>query len=263
MLFYKDLTFNFQAYWSFKRRAANSIRGSLSLGAALALMAGVLFWPLATLAETYKVSVGEMPATLIFVEILKSIEAANPGLKFELTVAPFARSIQAVLADHTADFHYPVIRPAGGKTLPFDVSDASPFQTPFIIYENKNKLLDVKNLQRYRIETEITHIGLFPFPTIGSADISSSLHRVDTGRIDGFVYGATSADRKLIEGGFENIHRKLYAMMDVCFVLPKGGKGGPVDQALTKAIETAKSTEGFKHATAKYRAMYKGDDWQQ
>jgi polar amino acid transport system substrate-binding protein len=241
---------------------ANACR-TMSRAIVPALIASVLFFAPAALAETYKVSVGEMPATPIFLEILRSIEAANPGLKFDVTIAPFPRSVRATVEEHTADFHYPIIRSAEGASLPFDVSSATVFLTPFVLYENKNKPLALNNLYKYKIETERTSSKLFPFEIKESDNVSASLRKVDAGRIDGFIYGATGADAKLVEGGFKNIHRKLYAMMDICFVLPKGGKGGPVDQALTKAIETAKSTQAYKDAVGKYRAMYKGDDWQQ
>ncbi len=262
MLLYKTRWLDFPSCWSAPNRAAAGVCCSVRREVILGLLAALLFCSPAAWAETYKVSVGEMPATPIFVEILKSIEAANPGLKFEVTVAPFARSVKAVLEDHTADFHYPVIRPAGEASLPFDVSSAAAFQTPFVIYENKNKHLDAKNLAQYKIETDTSLVSTFPFPTIASADISASLRKVDAGRIDAFIFGATSVDEKLAAGGFMNIHRQPYAMLDVCFILPKGGKGGPADQALTKAIEAAKASQGYKDAVGKYRAKYKGDDWQ-
>lgn len=230
---------------------------------ALGLMAGMCLCASGARAQTYKFSVGELSATPIFIEMLKSIEAANPGLKFEITTAPIPRSVKAVVEDHTADFHLPFIRPADGVSLPFDVSTAAVFQAPFVIYENKNKPLDMQNPQQYKIETDKAHTSVFPFPTIPSADIDASLRKVDAGRIDAFIFGASSTDPHLAAGGYTNIHRKPYGRLDACLVLPKGGKGGPADQALTKAVEAAKNTQGYKDAIAKYLALYKGDDWQQ
>jgi polar amino acid transport system substrate-binding protein len=214
-------------------------------------------------AESYKVSVGKIPATPILLEILKSIEAANPGVSLEISVVPFPRSLKAVVEDHTADCHYPYIRPVDESALPFDISTANTFRSPFMIYENKNKPLDVKNLKQYKIETDIGHTGVFPFPTIGSGDIASSLRKVDAGRIDGFIFDELSTDEQLVAGNFKNIHRTPYAWVETGFVLPKGAKGGPVDQALSKMMENATNNQGYKDAIAKLQAMNKGDDWQQ
>jgi polar amino acid transport system substrate-binding protein len=104
---------------------------------------------------------------------------------------------------------------------------------------------------------------VFPFPVIGSGDIAASLRKVDAGRIDGYVFDAYSTDEQLAAGGFKNIHRKLYSWIDVCFVLPKGSKGGPLDHALGKMTENAKNSQGYKDAIAKYNALFKGEDWQQ
>lgn len=212
-------------------------------------------------AETYRVSVGEVPTTPMLLGLLKSIEAANPWLKFEITVAPFPRSIRAVAEDHTADLHFPLIRPVDEAGLPFDVSTTQVGETPFMLYENKSKPLDIRRLGEYKIETDFAHTGVFPFNTIGSGDISASLRKVDAGRIDGFIFDEFSSDQHLIADGYKNIHRKFYALMDACFILPKGGKGGPADQALTRAIEAARHTQGYKDAVAKYDV--KGVDWQQ
>jgi polar amino acid transport system substrate-binding protein len=246
--------------WNFKRGTACA---SFIRPAVAGLAASLIFCPQAVQGETYKVSVAELPITTIFLEDLKNIEAANPGLKFEVTISPFPRSIKAVAEDHTADIHYPIIRPIDDKALPFDVSTSATTQVPFTIYENKSKPLDVKNLKQYKIETDFAHTGVFPFPTIGSGDINASLRKVDAGRIDGFILDEYSTDKRLTEGGFKNIRRKLYGWLDVCFVLPKGSKGGPIDQALTQAIEVAKNNQGYRDSAAKTRALHKDENWQQ
>jgi polar amino acid transport system substrate-binding protein len=246
--------------WNFKRETACA---SLVRRAVAGLVASLIFCPQAVQGETYKVSVPELPITTIFLEDLKNIEAANPGLKFEIAIAPFPRSIKAVVEDRTADIHYPIIRPIDDKALPFDVSTSATTQVPFTIYVNKSKLLDVNDLKQYKIETDFAHTGVFPFPTIGSGDIGASLRKVDAGRIDGFILDEYSTDKQLIAGGFKNISRKLYGWMDVCFVLPKGSKGGPLDQALTRAVEAAKNNQGYRDAIAKARALHKDENWQQ
>ncbi len=239
------------------RPAGTSAALAIGLAAAMTLCAP------AVCAQTYKVSVGEIPATPILLEILKSIESANPGVKLEVTVRPFPRSLKAVLEDRAADFHYPFIRPANEASVLFDVSTEPAFRSPFMIYENKNKPLDMSNPQQYKIETDMGHTGVFAFPAIGSGDIAASLRKVDAGRIDGYIFDELSTDEQLVAGEFKNIHRKLYAWVDACFVLPKGSKGGSLDLALTKIMENAKNNQSYKDAYGKLKAMYKGEEWQQ
>ena len=132
-----------------------------------------------------------------------------------------------------------------------------------MIYENKSKPLDMSNPKQYKIETDMGHTGVFPFPTIGSGDIAASLRKVDAGRIDGYIFDELSTDEQLVAGGFKNVHRKLYSWVDACFVLPKGSKGGALDQALTRIMANAKNSQGYKDAYGKLKAMYKGEEWQQ
>jgi polar amino acid transport system substrate-binding protein len=214
-------------------------------------------------AETYRLSLAELTSTPILLEILKNIEVANPGLKFQVTVAPFPRSIRAVVEDRSADMHFPFLRPVSDSELPFDVSAAAALQSPFMIYENKNKPLDTKKLSQYKIETDMAHTGVFPFPTIGSGDIAASLRKVDAGRIDAFIFEQHNTDKQLIAGGYKNIHRKPYGMLDTCFVLPKGSKGGATDKALVKAIENAKASAAYNDYLAKIEAQNTPDGWQQ
>ena len=177
-------------------------------------------------AETYKVSLAELPFTPVLLEILRKIEAANPGLKFEVTVAPFPRSIRAVVEEHTADMQFPFLRPADESQLPFDVSAAAAFQSPFMIYENKRKPLDTNNLQQYKIETDRAHTSVFPFPVIGSGDIGASLRKVDAGRIDGFISSRPTPIGNLLRA----VSRTSIAGRMGCWILalfcPRAAKAG-------------------------------------
>ena len=82
----------FAPSWNSVMGAARDLRRRLNRASATVAMgvaAGAMFCAPAAYAETYKVSVGEIPATPILLEILKGIEAANPDVKFEVTVRPF------------------------------------------------------------------------------------------------------------------------------------------------------------------------------
>ena len=133
---------------------------------------------------------------------------------------------------------------------------------PFVLYENKAKQLDLKNLGQYNIETEAAHTGLFPFRTIPSGDLLASLRKVDAGRIDGFIFAGVDIDPIVAQGNYKNVHRQLYGYFDGVFLLPKWTKGDEKDKLLTAAITKANQDPSVKAIIARALATYKGVDWQ-
>lgn len=178
----------------------------------------------------------------VLVDMAHAIAEAS-GNKLELHVVPFKRSMDNVI-NKKVDYHAPLIMNPhiDENTLDYDHSTETIFHVNFTLYTNKNKPLDKNNLTKYKIETDAAHIQYFPFPTIASSDLASSLKKVDAGRIDGFVFSEIASDPVVKELKLKNIKRELYQVYDVKIILPKGGKGGTTDKMISAAIQKLRAS---------------------
>jgi polar amino acid transport system substrate-binding protein len=237
-------------------------RRTLLAGAATALLIPAA----ARAAGTLRVSVAEFPGpyTPNMIALLKLGAAKLPGPSFEITTAPFARSLAAV-TDGSADIHIPIIRPPHTGDLPFSLAAATLHQTPFVLYTNKDKpisLTDLHEGSKYHIETDVGHVGYFDFPVVGGASNESSLKKVNAGRIDGYIFSAVTSDALIEQLGLKNIHRTFYRMLDVTGALPKGGSGDAADRWLSALVAAGRQDPAFVALQDKANTGYRGPDWQ-
>ncbi len=158
------------------------------------------------------------------------------GTKIDFIVQPFPRSIQNVIKGKV-DFHFPLIEPLSKEGLPYSFSTATLSMVNFILYTNKNKILDIKNLEGKKLETDTSHVYLFPLKIAPSHCVLCSLKKLNIGRIDGFIYSDVPVDDIIRKEKLKNIHRTLYKRFKVKFVIPKNSSGSPVDQFLAKYVK--------------------------
>jgi polar amino acid transport system substrate-binding protein len=248
------------------------IRATLSLAlprrALLAGAATALLIPAAArAAETLRISVAGFPDqiyTPTMIEMIKYAATKTPGVSLEVSTAPFARSLDAVL-EGAADMHLPLIRPLHPEGLPFAVTEASIAPAPFVLYSNKDKPIDMAALAepgKYKIETDVAHVSYFDFPVVGGANAASSLKKVDAGRIDGYIFAGTTSDAVVQALGLKNLHRTLYKTFDVVGVLPKAGRGGRADRWFDTAMAAVHDDPTFVALGKKLNSGYRGPDWQ-
>ena len=195
-------------------------------------------------------------STPALVEALSIAFAKLPGVQASFTTLPFARSMASVAAGES-DLHVPMIRPATMAGLSWAISAATVYHVPFVLYSNADSLLDVNDLGRYRIETDVAHVGYFGFPVTGGAGIESSLRKVAAGRIDGYIYAGNIVDPLIETLHLTNIRRRFYKVFDAAGVLPKDGNGGRADQLLTAAMTAAAGDPGFDAAIATLLSGYR------
>lgn len=217
-------------------------------------------------AKEYKASLANMPVYAesadkgVLVEFVKAL-AAESGQTISIEVLPFARSMDSVIS-RKVDFHLPLIKvPDGDESkLTYSHSRETIFHVNFVLYTNKAKPLDPSKLGQYKLETDKAHTQYFPFPVEGSASVEASLKRVDTGRIDGFIFADFASDPVVRATKLKNVHRQLYKVFDVKIVLPKGEAGGPTDEFLTKTIAAMRKKGTFARIMSAIDTKY--DDWQ-
>lgn len=232
---------------------------------ALITLIGLTLIPISSFAvDSMKASLAKMPVYAenndkgVLVDFTKAM-SKELGIPISYRVVPFARSMKNVI-DKKVDFHMPLIKSPGyyGKELPYDHSTATIFHVNFVLYSTKANPLSKDQLKTAKIETDRAHTEYFPFKTIPSSCIECSLKKVVKGRIDAFIFADFATDG--FAKSMPEIHRQLYRVFDVKIILPKGGRGGPVDQALSRAIKGLKDKGEFQRIMGAIDLPYK--DWQ-
>ncbi len=219
-------------------------------------------------AADYKVSLAKMPVYAespekgVLVEFSKAL-ASESGKSFQITVDPFARSMNNVKSGE-ADIHMPLIAipDIDLTTLPYDYSTETIFHVNFVLYTKKNSGITKEKLYSggLKVETDIAHVPYFDFKVTGSANLVQSLKKVNAGRIDAFIFADFASDPLIKKFNLTNIKRDLFRVYDVKIILPKGGRGGSVDNFLSKTIASMRTKGEFDKIMGIIDAPY--EDWQ-
>lgn len=192
---------------------------------------------------------------------LVKLWAKATGHDIDIQVYPFKRSLNYVRNGIT-DFHLPMIKNPyiDPKDLDYEYSTTAVTDVNFVLYTNKNKPIDTSDLSRYTITTAAAHAVMFDFPIGEDYTVESALKKLSTRRIDGYIFADMSTDPILRRLGFTNIRRQLYKTFKVHAILPKGGKGGPVDRMITEAMVKIKADGSYDKVIKP--EFYQYSDWQ-
>jgi polar amino acid transport system substrate-binding protein len=206
---------------------------------------------------------GDMPGNDIEHPLVNVIRQWGHETGREITIErfPFKRSLM-MAATGEVDFHFPMIKDhdATDEGLPFGYSETTIFTVNFVLYTRSGETLDLDNLHNYRMATFGGHGKLFPFPTSEDNTIESSLRKLDSGRIDGFIFADSGADPVLFELGLMGIQRQLYKVYDVHAVISHRAKKGPVDQFITEATQNMdRNILGLAQVDQPYHDWQMGD----
>jgi len=226
--------------------------------------------PMNAFSQSLKASLAAMPLSAVedkdgnltgaYVDLLRALDKVT-GSQTNIVVVPFKRSIKNLL-DGKADFHIPLIEIPGlnQEDLPYTFSSETLFTVAFVLYTHKNRPLDINNLDKYSIATDIAHTEFFPFPTIGKTCISCAMKMVNLGRLDGFIFAQNEIDPFIIQFKLQNIHRQLYKNFDVKILIPKTETGKKIDKYFTDGIKLLKQNGEYDKMLAPIVSPY--NDWQ-
>jgi len=184
----------------------------------------------------------------ILVDLLKAMAEEYKDGKITWEVYSFKRSMENVEKGR-ADFHMPqLVNPKiSADELPFMFSTENIFKVVFVLYTNKNnKNINSGNARKYKIESSLGTMDFFNFKVTGSPDIESSLKKVDTGKIDGWLFAMPESDAVLKSLGLKNTKRQEFANYDVRIVLDKSPKGKEVDKIMTNLISKLKANGKYQ-----------------
>lgn len=217
-------------------------------------------------AEILTAGVGELPLYAqtqkhqIFVNFLNALSIES-GITIETINLPFARSLQLVKR-RQIDFHLPMIQApyASGRQTDYDYSTETLFYVNFVLYDNRQKPVDIKRLHDYIIETDFAHKEYFDFDIHPSSCIECSAKKLNAGRIDGLIYADLAIDPLIRKFELKNIQRRFYKRYHAKIILPKGERGGSMDRFLTEHITTLRNSGKLKAIFSDIDRPY--DDWQ-
>lgn len=207
-----------------------------------------LLSPIVASAEA--ISIAELPVLAenkdegILVDFVKALQDGG-GNAFNHSVVPFARSLRMVSTGES-DAHLPFLDPENGNPPApgLAYSDVTIFQVDFALYYNKAKPIALPiSDDALKLETEASHVPLFPFQLEGSTCLPCSLKKLDAGRIDGFVFAKRESDKIIEQNGLANIEQVEYRSFPAKFVIREG------DQATNTALVDA--VEKFKQDSSK------------
>lgn len=196
-----------------------------------------------------------------FVDLVRRIDAIDPNVNIIIHVYPLHRAIYGVV-NGQADFALPAVRVDDpDDKLAYRFSSRSFGLVASVLYTNKDKPFSVDQLwanpNHYIIEAFPDDM---PFPVMRSNSINTSLLKLSSGRIDGFVWAQEEADIALRSLNLTNIYRQHFYDHEDVFIIPKGPKGDWIDDYLTRMIDKLKESGELE---AIYKAIHLPyDDWQ-
>jgi polar amino acid transport system substrate-binding protein len=184
----------------------------------------------------------------ILIDLIKAMADEYKEGKITWEVYPFAKSI-ANVEQGRADFHMPLLRNPNiaSDKLTFMQSSESIFKVIFALYTNEsNKDINPKNVDKYTIETDMGHVSYFDFKVQGSTNMETSLQKVSSGKIDGWIFAMPESDLVLKRLGLKNIKRWEYRKFDSMIIMPKGERGKEVDKILSTLIAKLKANGKYQ-----------------
>jgi polar amino acid transport system substrate-binding protein len=179
------------------------------------------------------------------------VEASGNTIKTE--IVPASRGI-ANVENKTADFFTAIIAlkdPAKIAALKYDYSTADTHNVVFVLYTKKDLNIDVEELKKgnpknYNIETDASLLDDFTFKATPSTNIEGSLRKVDTAKIDGYIFSQPTVDPLLKSLGLKNIKRVYYETFNGKFIIAKGQKGGAIDKMISEGMNKIRSNGRYQ-----------------
>ncbi len=221
-------------------------------------------------AQDYKVVVPQVSPTAVdvYTRVITAI-AESEGKTVSVQVLPFARCIY-MMEMKQADIMSAITQiPDTTKwaELKYDYSTSQFLDIAFNLYTNKAKPvtaaeLKAGNAKGYKIETETAHVPHIPFAA-PSTNIDASLNKLAAGTIDGYIFSQGSTDAALKRLGLKNIHREYFTTLNGVFLIPKGGRGGPIDKMITSGLAKIKANGKYQEIVGPYsETASKYIEWQ-
>lgn len=172
----------------------------------------------------------------------------NAGRKLEepvdIRILPLQRSVLALQhgqADAQAPFLVNSAMPL--PKVPYKISTSTLYQLNMVLYTNKNKLINHKDLGRHKVLVDRAIVGLFDFKAGKLSNIENAMKMLNRGRIDGVIYAEIIGDPLVRKLNLSNIKRDYYAAFDVKALIRLGDKADMIDKLISVAASDINSKQ--------------------
>lgn len=212
----------------------------------------------------------ESPEKGYYVDLVKAIDGLYTDGNIKIVANPIARAQQLVAANE-ADFYLPkvITKYTDTSKMPYHVITKPIGHSAFVLYSNVNKKLTKEDLDKamdkggefqYKLESTPGLKESFKYPYSVSNSVEESIKKVDSGRIDGFIWAQEDVDSYLNSAKVKSIYRSHFYDFDDVIVLAKNDKSEKIDKALTECIEKLESLGKLSDIYSNIHVPYK--EWQ-
>ena len=174
----------------------------------------------------------------MFVKRIGEISNKNLSIK----IYPFSRS--ANFNNSKMDMQIPFIYTPSldKKELPFIFSSATLWKINFILYTNKNKDIDLSDLNKLNLITDTAHVNLFDFKIKGIFNIEGAIRMVDRNRVDGLIFADVVVNAIIKKHNLKNIKRTFFKEYDVKALIFKNSRMEEVDKMISYSLDKMRSS---------------------
>ena len=166
--------------------------------------------------------------------------------ELKLKVNPFSRSLNSTIKGEN-DFHFPIIK---GDINPGNLifSDATAYYVTFDLIFHKDDPIDLNELKKgsSKIDTELSHVGLFGLAVNGVTCITCSLKSLNARRLDGVLYPKFLIEDFVKREKLNNIKSVPYKQFEVKFVLNPKTDVTKLNELLSRGLNEIKKNGKLK-----------------
>ncbi|MBW8192903.1 hypothetical protein K0504_17850 [Neiella marina] len=204
-----------------------------------------------------------------FQELIVLMDAAYVEGDITAMNFPFERSV-ANVEKGLADFHLPLIHNPDAQPTS---ANYRPIQEPmgkvtFVIYSHADKPITKAMLDEglnqpsfpYRLETNPGHSGLFSYPMERQAHLENMILKVQSQRIDAFIYSQEKSDRTICSMQAAEVHRAHFGNFFDIPVVQKSAHGDEVDKIVSMILKRLKASGEMQDFWSKIHRPF--TDWQ-
>jgi len=205
-----------------------------------------------------------------YVDLVKVIDEVYTEGSIVIEVNPIKRA-QEILINGQADFYLPKIKTqyTDISALPYKILEKKIGQIAFVLYSNVNKKLTKKELDDalakggdfpFKLESSPSLKDSFKYPYTVSNSVEESLRKLDSGRIDGYIWAQEEADAYIKNNKLKSINRSLFYNFDDVLAIVNSEKTDKINKILTDCISELENSGKLKTLYEKIHMPY--DDWQ-
>jgi hypothetical protein len=217
-----------------------------------------------TVQKTYRVAIKEQASSQIYASLINAIIQESGGIAI-IGIFPAPRA-EYMLENDLADIQIPQLKIYENTAdLKFDFASVTLFETAFVFYCNKDKFIDVAELQHrpdLSIEIDRTLTDAFHLKFSPTNDFEQSINKVSIKRIDGFIMSQFTGDIALRKTGLKNIRRQLFTSASVSITIKKGTVGGEIDRMIVSGYNKLKLNGKYEKIMGELIKKAKYDNWQ-